>query len=52
MFARMDALNRHLMSEGGAECARVLEGRGLGGGTGTTPPVANTSGDQENVCDL
>ncbi|KAK7466117.1 hypothetical protein VKT23_004842 [Stygiomarasmius scandens] len=29
-FARMDALNRHLRSEGGAECARVLE---KGGGS-------------------
>ncbi|SJL09919.1 uncharacterized protein ARMOST_13300 [Armillaria ostoyae] len=46
MFARMDALNRHLRSEGGAECARVLEGRGLEGGTGTTPPVANSSGGE------
>ncbi|PBL03335.1 hypothetical protein ARMGADRAFT_12165 [Armillaria gallica] len=42
MFDRMDALNRHLRSEGGAECARVLEGRALGGGSGTAPPVANT----------
>ncbi|KAK0194046.1 hypothetical protein F5146DRAFT_417162 [Armillaria mellea] len=44
MFARMDALNRHLRSEGGAECARVLEGRE--GGTGTTPPMANSSGGE------
>ncbi len=42
MFARMDALNRHLRSEGGAECARILEGQGLDGGPGTAPPVANT----------
>jgi hypothetical protein len=30
-FARMDALNRHLRSEGGAECQRVLqEAQGIG----------------------
>ncbi|KAJ7301653.1 hypothetical protein DFH08DRAFT_795044 [Mycena albidolilacea] len=28
MFARMDALNRHLRSEGGAECQRTLEASG------------------------
>ncbi|KAJ7017401.1 hypothetical protein C8F04DRAFT_1017795 [Mycena alexandri] len=28
MFARMDALNRHLRSEDGAECQRTLEARG------------------------
>ncbi|KAJ7755433.1 hypothetical protein B0H16DRAFT_1315741, partial [Mycena metata] len=28
MFARMDALNRHLRSEGGAECQRTLEANG------------------------
>ncbi|TRM64278.1 hypothetical protein BD626DRAFT_400640 [Schizophyllum amplum] len=27
-FARMDALNRHLKSEGGVECARILEMKG------------------------
>ncbi|KAF9022889.1 hypothetical protein BDZ89DRAFT_956179 [Hymenopellis radicata] len=27
-FARMDALNRHLRSEGGADCAKLLEGKG------------------------
>ncbi|KAF8176634.1 hypothetical protein K438DRAFT_1607369, partial [Mycena galopus ATCC 62051] len=27
-FARMDALNRHLRSEGGAECQRTLEANG------------------------
>jgi len=36
-FARMDALNRHLRSEAGAECAKVVErareeGRGMGMG--------------------
>ncbi|KAK0500201.1 hypothetical protein EDD18DRAFT_818881 [Armillaria luteobubalina] len=31
VFARMNALNRHLRSEGGAQCARVLEGQGPGG---------------------
>ena len=36
-FARMDALNRHLRSEAGGECARVVGeggGVGLGGGAG------------------
>ena len=34
-FARMDALNRHLRSETGVECARVVErGKGSGGGGG------------------
>lgn len=28
-FARMDALNRHLRSEGGTECAEKLEARGI-----------------------
>ncbi|KAG7451371.1 uncharacterized protein BT62DRAFT_883876 [Guyanagaster necrorhizus] len=46
MFARMDALNRHLRSEGGAECARLLEGRGVEDGTGTTPPLTNTNGEE------
>ncbi len=46
MFDRMDALNRHLRSEGGAECVRVLEGRVLGGGSGTAPLVTNTSGEE------
>ena len=32
-FARMDALNRHLRSETGVECARIVErGKGSGGG--------------------
>ena len=32
-FARMDALNRHLKSETGVECARIVErGKGSGGG--------------------
>ena len=32
-FARMDALNRHLRSEAGVECARIVEkGKGAGGG--------------------
>lgn len=31
-FARMDALNRHLRSEAGAECARVVEGKKGGAG--------------------
>jgi Zinc finger, C2H2 type len=32
-FARMDALNRHLKSEAGVECARIAErGKGAGGG--------------------
>ena len=36
-FARMDALNRHLRSEAGAECAKVVErgkGEGMGMGMG------------------
>ncbi|KAL1703575.1 hypothetical protein EV121DRAFT_260676 [Schizophyllum commune] len=48
-FARMDALNRHLKSEGGVECARMLESKGKmpqssddggssGGGGGGDPP--------------
>ena len=32
-FERMDALNRHLKSETGVECARVVE-RGMGSGSG------------------
>ncbi|KAJ8088477.1 hypothetical protein PM082_022550 [Marasmius tenuissimus] len=36
-FARMDALNRHLRSEGGAECQRTLEQNG------TLPPGAADS---------
>ncbi|KAF9001559.1 hypothetical protein BDQ17DRAFT_1244409 [Cyathus striatus] len=35
-FARMDALNRHLRSEGGAECAKLQEQSG-GPGYTTTP---------------
>ncbi|KAF8805438.1 hypothetical protein BYT27DRAFT_7258555 [Phlegmacium glaucopus] len=32
-FARMDALNRHLRSEAGVECARIVDkGKGAGGG--------------------
>lgn len=31
-FARMDALNRHLRSEAGAECARAVEEKKEGGG--------------------
>lgn len=30
-FARMDALNRHLRSEAGAECAKAVEGKRAGG---------------------
>ncbi|KAK7031182.1 hypothetical protein VNI00_013598 [Paramarasmius palmivorus] len=41
-FARMDALNRHLRSEGGAECQRVLEQNG-GSGAGS-PPDSKRSG--------
>ncbi|GAW03722.1 calcineurin responsive transcription factor prz1 [Lentinula edodes] len=40
-FARMDALNRHLRSEGGAECQRILEQNGTLP-TGVTSPKANT----------
>jgi Zinc finger, C2H2 type len=36
-FARMDALNRHLRSEAGVECARIVEkGKGANGGGGET----------------
>jgi len=52
-FARMDALNRHLRSEGGAECQRVLQEAqgnvGLGlmqqqqlQGNGQSPPITKT----------
>ncbi|KAG6820082.1 hypothetical protein H0H93_005511 [Arthromyces matolae] len=39
-FARMDALNRHLRSEGGAECAKLQEGGGTGGSTTNTSTSA------------
>jgi len=47
-FARMDALNRHLRSEGGAECQRVLhEAQGVGLGLmqqqqQQSPPITKT----------
>ncbi|KAI9066239.1 hypothetical protein FKP32DRAFT_1566282 [Trametes sanguinea] len=37
-FARMDALNRHLRSEGGAECRKVQEELMPGGAEGSAPP--------------
>ncbi|KAH8822824.1 hypothetical protein DL96DRAFT_1470336 [Flagelloscypha sp. PMI_526] len=55
-FARMDALNRHLRSEGGAECKRILEENGTlpnlseeGSGRGrrgskASPPLIDDSG--------
>ncbi|CAK5269462.1 unnamed protein product [Mycena citricolor] len=44
-FARMDALNRHLRSDGGIDCQRVLEASGRlpefsGGGKGSLMPDA------------
>jgi len=33
-FARMDALNRHLRSEAGAECMRIVQSKGDGNGSG------------------
>ncbi|GLB34412.1 putative zinc finger, C2H2 type [Lyophyllum shimeji] len=46
-FARMDALNRHLKSEGGAECMKLQEG----GGTPSPPPSprSNKSQSQPNT---
>ncbi|KAG6896510.1 hypothetical protein C0992_007744 [Termitomyces sp. T32_za158] len=41
-FARMDALNRHLRSEGGADCARQQDA-GAGTGTGTPPDPGPSS---------
>jgi len=41
-FARMDALNRHLRSEGGAECAKLQEQSGGPGYTTTPPSSAQT----------
>ena len=43
-FARMDALNRHLRSEAGVECARFVE-RGKGSGD-------DVMGDMESVYDM
>ncbi|KAL0571736.1 hypothetical protein V5O48_010228 [Marasmius crinis-equi] len=40
-FARMDALNRHLRSEGGAECQRTLEQNG------TLPPSPPAGGKKD-----
>ncbi|KAJ7592855.1 hypothetical protein C8J56DRAFT_822751 [Mycena floridula] len=37
-FARMDALNRHLRSEGGAECQRMLEANGSSNQNQPPPP--------------
>ncbi|KAF9466510.1 hypothetical protein BDZ94DRAFT_1157826 [Collybia nuda] len=45
-FARMDALNRHLRSEGGAECLRLQEangGPGIDGATSSAPTSASPS---------
>ncbi|GLB40533.1 putative zinc finger, C2H2 type [Lyophyllum shimeji] len=41
-FARMDALNRHLKSEGGAECMKLQEG----GGTASPPSSARSNKSQ------
>jgi len=44
-FARMDALNRHLRSEGGAECQKTLldsQGNQAQQNSGQTPPLTKT----------
>ncbi|KAJ3775646.1 krueppel-like factor 16 [Lentinula raphanica] len=46
-FARMDALNRHLRSEGGAECQRTLEQNGTLP-PGLTSPKANSKQSDPN----
>ncbi|KAF5382231.1 hypothetical protein D9615_004268 [Tricholomella constricta] len=45
-FARMDALNRHLRSEGGAECAKLQE---AAAGTSSPPASARSSRSQPST---
>jgi len=52
-FARMDALNRHLRSEGGAECQKLqtvsppgsAQGRGYNNGASPSLPVTKSEAD-------
>ncbi|KAK2459884.1 hypothetical protein APHAL10511_008084 [Amanita phalloides] len=50
-FARMDALNRHLRSEGGAECAKIQKPTSANGSPGGRQVMLNGHGRGHHVSD-